>query len=101
MEQNDSASVQDTFSNVQLFGLVMYVLNNLCKCLIIQLNEYPLIFLNINDYKDSILLQAINLYLFKIYSFMASRDTSLLGCDQMFKYADCNFSFYSKYMPQW
>lgn len=101
MEQNDSANVQDTFSNVQLFSLVMYVLNNLCKCLIIQLNEYPLICLNINDYKDFILLQAINLYLFKIYFFMASRDTSLLGCDQMFKYADCNFSFYSKYMAQW
>lgn len=79
----------------------MYVLNNLRKCLKIQPNEYPLICLNINDYKDSILLQAINLYLFKIYFFMASRDTSLLGCDQMFKHEDCNFSFYSKYMPQW
>jgi len=66
-----------------------------------QLNEYPLICLNINDYKDFILLQAINLYVFKIYFFMASRGTSVLGCDQMFKHEKCNFSFCSKYMPQW
>lgn len=58
------------FSNLQLTILVMYVLNNLCKCLKIQLSEYSLICLNVNDYKDSILLQAINLQLFKIDFFL-------------------------------
>lgn len=72
----------------------MYVLNNLLKCLM----NTPLIDLNINDYNNAILPQAINLYLFKIYFFMASRDAALLGCDQMFLHAACNFSFCNKPM---
>lgn len=45
---------------------------NVCvkQSLKIQLSEYSLICLNVNDYKDSILLQAINLQLFKIDFFL-------------------------------
>lgn len=43
--------------------------------------------------------QLIYTYLRFIF-FMASGDISLLGCDQMFKHEDCNFSFYCIYMPQ-